>query len=278
MVRQRRFFISFGFLAVVVLLNLPLPAAMRIKSESLDNIAPFQNFMSLILLRAQDAFVSFLQAGKALGQKDEMLAEIADLRRELDSVRLLEKENAELRKQLGFAEKVKNKLVMCRIVARNDASGWWQTVRLDKGLQEGIAPDMAVVTMDGLVGKTTTVAQHSAEVLLISDPNCKVSCKFNNDEETFGVVRGQGVNMAGKHKIQVLYAAEPCQMDYIDKTRTINKGAEVRTSGLGGVFPEGLLVGRVSSVVMHRSGLYQQADITTAARLSDLKYVFVVVK
>ena len=67
-------------------------------------------------------------------------------------------------------------------------------------------------------------------------------------------------------------------MDYIPRDQKIFENDEVMTSGLGGVYPEGLVVGTVSRMDMDPSGLYQRADVVPSADLSDLRYVFVVLQ
>ena len=74
----------------------------------------------------------------------------------------------------------------------------------------------------------------------------------------------------------MLFAVQPCRMDYIEKDAPLVVGEKVITSGLGGVYPKGLAVGRVVGSELDRSGLYQRAKIAPAADLRDLKYVFVV--
>ena len=76
----------------------------------------------------------------------------------------------------------------------------------------------------------------------------------------------------------MLYAPSPCRMDYISREDEIWGHDEVVTSGLGGVFPEGLLVGYVKKVDIDPSGLYQRADVIPAAELGKLRYVFVVLQ
>jgi rod shape-determining protein MreC len=112
-------------------------------------------------------------------------------------------------------------------------------------------------------------------VLLITDPACRVACKLPRTE-AFGIVRGSGVAVNGEVNLEVLCAVRPCRVDYLPKDDVILKDDEVLTSGLGGVYPEGLLVGYVTRMATAQSGLYQSADLMPAADMGALKYVFVV--
>ena len=193
-----------------------------------------------------------------------MAAELVRLRDEVRDLRTLEKENNELREALEFARHSDRKLVPCEVIAR-DLTGWWQTIRLDKGSAEGVASGMAVITSDGLVGRTVSVSARTCDILLISDAGCKVSAQIARTG-SFGIVSGSGPSGAGQAS---------CQIDFINKNTPILAGDEVITSGLGGVFPSGLLIGYVDKVYTDKTGLYQKADIIPKADLGALTYVFV---
>ena len=276
--RVRTYLICVILLAVLILLNLPMPTSMYIKTGSRGNLAPFQNLMSFFLMKIPRTMASFVDSGKALGEQQKMMEEIANLRQEIQGMKALEADNKDLREQLGFRSISKRKLVLCEVVARGDASGWWQTITLNRGSEDGIRPGMAAVTTDGLIGRTTETARRTCDVLLITDPNCKVGCKLVRTG-AYGIVRGGGVAAIGATKLEMFCAAaQPCSMDYISKEHPALQGDEVVTSGLGGTYPAGLLLGRVEGARIDPSKLFQQADIVPAAQLSSLKYVFVAVE
>ena len=146
---------------------------------------------------------------------------------------------------------------------------------MDKGSDNGIMADMAVITPKGLIGRTTEVSRHTATVLLISDPTCRVSCKLARTG-AFGIMRGGGVSVGGEPELVLFCTPRSLRMDYISKDQKIFESDKVITSGLGGVYPEGLPIGIVARMDMDPSGLYQRAEIVPDADLSDLRYVFVV--
>lgn len=265
------------FLALVILLNMPVPASLRIKSVSRDIYMPFQNVMWQLIGRGRAGLSALGGIHKVMQRGQRLSAENANLNEELRKLRTMEQENRELRAHLGFKQRSSHKLVLCRVIGRGDASGWWQTIRLNKGRKHGLRPNMAAITTDGLVGRTRTVSHYTSEVLLITDPNCRVSCRFERTE-AFGVARGSGVAMNGDMNMEMLCAVKPFRVDYIAKGHHIFKGDRVVTSGLGGLFPEGLLVGRVTRAGLDESGLYRRATVEPAADVGALKHVFVVVE
>jgi rod shape-determining protein MreC len=120
------------------------------------------------------------------------------------------------------------------------------------------------------------VSGQTCDVLLVSDRNFKASVRFEQ-EGSFGVLHGGGVSLRGAHKLGVFCAPLPFQVDYVRKDLAIRPGETVTTSGLGGTFPAGLVVGRVTGVAADETGLYQIAEVTPAADLARLREVLVVV-
>lgn len=275
--RERRLLFWLIVLAVVVLLNLPPPAVLRSAAEVRDGMEPFQNTLSLVVSRARRLFSGIGRTGRIIEEKQALEIKVAELEHRLRRLEHFETENETLRRQLGFSILSPRKLMLCEVIARGDMSGWWQTVRLNKGLSSGIASGMAVMTADGLIGRTIEVSERTCDVLLITDPNCKVACRTARDG-AFGIMRGAGVRLGGRPALEMLTTARPAEMNYISTVHDIREGDVVLTSGLGGVFPEGLPVGRVGKVRMHASGLYRQADVIPAARMDSFRYAFVVLE
>ena len=263
-------------LAVVVLLNLPLPVASGLAGGTRDGMVPFQNVFGFLVNRGRAATLILFRAGHAAGERQEMLREIATLRHELRRLQIIETDNVTLREQLGFKQRQKHKLLLCEVVSRGDTTGWWQAVRLNRGARDGVKPNLAVITTEGVLGRTMAVSLGTCDVLLLSDPNSKVACKFSRTS-AIGIVKGLGVDLSGDSRLEMLSSVRPCHMDYISKDHETFEGDEIVTSGLGGVFPEGLVMGRVMRSGPDPSGLYQRAEVSPSANLTAFRYAFVVV-
>jgi len=262
-------------LLLIIVLNLPVRVRNGVKSSTRENYVPFQSVKSLMASGIRDTFTSIAKARKILRENGEVQMELAVMREEQRNYEKLQAENEKLRKLAEFSSREKHKLILCEVMARNDVSGWWHVIRLNKGLKSGIKPDMAVITMEGLIGRTIEVSDTTSDVLLLTDPTCKVSCRFA-DKDLFCIVTGGGVSGKGNAGLEMLSAREPLCMDYLSGNAGIEVGDEVVTSGLGGVYPEGLPVGKVSETFVDDRALYQRASVEPHARLSFLRYVFVV--
>jgi rod shape-determining protein MreC len=256
---------------------LPLRIAQEIKSVLSDVCAPFETFISRTRLFIDDVHAVTSDAIQSGNERKIMAGQIARLNLELQQVRGSERELTELRHQMGFkAERPDLNLLPCDVISRGNTSGWWETITLNRGSDDGVCVNLAVVTRDGVVGKTVAVSRKTCEVLLITDPNCKVVCEFSGPTRGFGIVQGRGVS-SEQQVLQMLYGQPQGNMTFIDRDFAVGEGVEIVTSEISGIFPQGLKVGRVVQSSLDASKLYRRAVIVPAADLQNLRYVFVVV-
>lgn len=252
-------------LALFLLLNLPEKFVVNFKLYLREGLYPLQKTLVYFYTQGKGCINIIYDVGNAICRNQELLAELTWLRSQLRDLKALEAENSLLRERLFFAQKANKELIASEIIGR-DISGWWQYIILGSGFSHGVQPNCAVITCDGLIGKTTKVSAQTTEVILICDPACKVSAYLPRTG-AFGVLQGRGVSWNGRAS---------CRLYFINKDLQIKEGDEVVTSGLGGIFPKGLLIGYIDKIFEDRSGLYQYADIVLKADLGQLSYVFII--
>ena len=250
---------------LLAVLNLPASVTQGVKDGVREFLSPMQEAARGFIRSVREGFSSVRGLGGLVTENQRMTAEVARLQSEVRDLKALERENEQLRRALNFASRAQRDLIPAEVIARS-RDGWWQTLRLNKGAAAGVAPDQPIISIDGLVGKVASVSGRTADVLLLSDPTCRVAAQILRTG-TFGVVAGRGPSWEG----QVI-----CRMEFINKNTQILPGDEVVTSGLGGIFPKGLLIGYVDKVYTDRSGLYQYADVISKAELGTLQYVFAI--
>jgi rod shape-determining protein MreC len=119
---------------------------------------------------------------------------------------------------------------------------------------------MAVAAADGVVGRVIEVFPNAAKVLLITDPNSGVDVIVQR-------TRAQGI-MEGRIE-------ESCILKYVKKSDDVQVGDRIITSGLGGIFPKGLLAGKVTKVERKRPGIFQAVEVDPTADLSRLEEVLI---
>lgn len=232
--------------------------------------AGFYQMISPFLTTGSSLEKQITSVRKGLKSLEELEKDNAQLRVENralsatnQALRDVEREVNRLRLALAYREQSVFKLVPAEVVTR-DASTWWRTVTINRGQRDGIETDMAVVTDQGLVGKTTTVSDSISIVLLVSDENCRVAANVEGTREQ-GIVSGERV--AG--------ALTPVlNLNFLSKRANLQPGQKIYSSGVGGVFPSGLLVGTVKEFKVR--DLDGQARLTPAVDLAKLEDVFVV--
>ena len=185
------------------------------------------------------------------------------LRATNEALRDVEREVNRLRHALNYRQRSEFKLVPAQIITRDSAT-WWRTITINRGREDGVESDMPVLTDEGLVGKITTVSANISVILLVSDENCRVAATVEGTREQ-GIVTGQRVAGA---------VAPMLDLNFLSKQADLKPGQKVYTSGVGGVFPSGLLVGTVQTFRVRE--LDGQALLAPAVDLARLEDVFVV--
>lgn len=274
--RDRNYFLWVALATFfLVLLNLPPAVSSALRSFFRESIATYQGGITRLMSRLHQTSSAVGSLADVARERDRLEREASELRARVRSLESLDRENRELRGQLDYKQRAPLKTVACEVIARDDGYGWWQTLRLDKGREDGLSENMPVITPDGVVGRTTEVSGQTCDVLLISDRSFKASVRFEQDG-SFGILHGGGVSLRGVHNAEVLCVPGTIRVDYLRKDLEIKPGELVVTSGLGGIFPPGLVVGRVVRMTPDETGLYQHGEIEPAADLGRLQQVLVV--
>lgn len=203
--------------------------------------------------------------------KKGLQKEIEQLNRELAEVKTdgqisgdVEAENQKLRELLELKESYSTGWVtVAAEVTGREADNWYEKITINKGSSDGISEGMAVVDQNGLIGKIVNVTAHTSQVLLIIDSTGSLGGMMQKSSIQ-GVLQGIG---GGKGLIN---------MTKLPYNADIQLNDVVVTSGVGGVFPAGLLVGTVVKVNTSADGLSKEAIIEPYADFNDIQFVLVV--
>jgi rod shape-determining protein MreC len=195
-------------------------------------------------------------------ENEALQRELHELKLKVNRLREADLANQRLRALLNFKKSIATPLLPAELVAF-DPSGWFQTILIDKGSNDGVAQDMAVVSAEGLMGRVIGVSSRHAKVLLIVDANSAVDALIQRSRVR-GVLVGLGRDL--------------CLLKYVQRNEDVQVGDRVISSGMGGVFPKGLLLGTVQEVVRGSSGLFQRVEVEPAANFSRLEEVMVVIQ
>ena len=190
---------------------------------------------------------------------------------QVDRIDSLTAENAELRKQL---EATKEELdidytindyeyLNATVISRN-ISYWYNTITIDKGTYNGVEVDMVVVNSDGLIGKVVSTTTFTSDVKLLttSDTNNKISIAVSTqNKKLYGLIKDYNYNN------------NYLEVEGISNTESVSIGDLVYTSGLGGVFPSGILIGKVSEITTDEYDLAKIINVSPIADFDDINYV-----
>lgn len=179
------------------------------------------------------------------------------LERRLIEMEELRKENERLRELLQFKKEFPWKAIPARVIGR-DLAPWRRTIVIDKGTRDGVRKRMAVVCSQGLVGRVVEAGPLSARVILLLDPESRVSTLLQGSRD-LGVAEGQGATWL--------------RMTHLDREATVQVGDRVVTSGLGGVYPKGIPIGVIEMVGTEKEGLELFASVRPFVDFSKLEEV-----
>jgi rod shape-determining protein MreC len=176
-----------------------------------------------------------------------------------------EQEARRLRRMLTFKETFGGSLRAARVVARGVVPDQFRivSIRIDVGDEE-IAKGMPVVTFDGLVGQIYRVVGSYSEIMLSVDRTSHVPVVVQRNGAQ-GILRGTGE-----------LDRYTCEVEYLLRSDEVREGDQLFTSGVGGKFPEGVLVGRIATVQRENYGLFQKVTVEPAVNFSRVHEVFVI--
>ena len=242
-----------------------------------DANAPYGRF-ALAFRELVSGTVAALRDSVEIRRQNAALAsEVDDLRARLLFHDEMQRENTSLKRALKL--QTANHAMLCaEVVSRGGASGWWNLVRISKGAKDGVTRNCAVISTEGLVGRVVETSADTADILLLTDVNSKVSCYLEGTAAgARGILTGGGIFKPGD-EVELMHVIEPMSLAYLNKEMDIAKGARVITSGLGGVYPAGIPVGEVVSSIHDSTKLYQSASIAPYVDFASLSRVFVILR
>lgn len=194
-----------------------------------------------------------------LGQYQKILYEVQELR----------KENTKLMAVLDKSKSIRDYTPIHSTVIARSPENWFKQVTIDKGTQDGVKKDMAVITAEGMIGKIQSTSQFTSTVLLLNgfDRSNRIAVNVHltdDEEDARGFILGYS-----EERNQLL-------LEFTEYYDEIPEDEFVFSSGLGGVFPDGLEIGRIDEVSTDQYGLTQIAYVQPSANLNDLRHVIVI--
>lgn len=250
-------------LLVIVFLRLPGETMGRVKLAISGLFLPLFGLTGSVhelATESRDAFVT----------KEQLTRQNEALRHENDQLKIrlqqdigVWNENLRLRGLVGWPRQTPWKLHLGRVIGR-DPANWWRTLQIDLGSRDGIKPNEAVLTSEGLVGRVQSVGQTRSQVILLGNPDLRVAAAVQNGET--GIINSSSSSPQEDNMVD---------MDYLSGSSTVRPGQNVFTSGEGGVFPPNIPIGKVVDLRSKEYGLATEARVKLWADLGALQEVWV---
>ena len=258
-----------GGIVTLLLITFSLTVGSNIVSQGVNDVT---NILGRMLAYPANSVNDFMESISNLTntyQENQTLKQKVETIYELEvQLNDLKKDNEKMKEALKLQDTLNDyTLINATVIARNPDT-WRDIVTINKGANDGLIPQMSVMSDNGLVGKVLDVNPTSARVALLSNSDntlVRVAAMIQGEKESiYGTLTGYD------HEKNILI------MSQIQATQEIKVGDKVVTSGLGGVSPSSLYIGTVEEVAMDRFGLYKEVRIKPAADTNDVRYVTVV--
>lgn len=271
--RKRLFTILIGFIILVGLIGFSLREREELSAVEQffqDTVGMLQQIIHVPVAYTTNIFSNIDDVKNVYKENQKLKEQLARYQKTLYEAQELRKENKEL---MALIDKTDTDSIMdyqtiqAAISARSPEQ-WFNQVTINKGKQDGVESNMAVIAGEGMVGKIQSVSQFTSTVLLLNgfDRSNRISVNVNisdQDADASGFILGFDEER------------EALLLEFTEYDGEITKGEFVFSSGLGGVFPKGLEIGEILEVTTDQYGLTQVAYVEPTADLYNLNHVLV---
>jgi rod shape-determining protein MreC len=244
-------------------LNFRTPNKMDVLQRSVtETVSPPIRLFGWLFSYLEQFFKDYIWLKNLRGENESLKREIAELQSKVTSYQEAYVENQRLRRLLDFKTTTMTETIPAQVIV-HDLTGWFQTLMVDKGFRDGVAPDMPVVNDEGLIGRVLDVSDRYSRVLLITDQGSSVDA-VDQRNRVRGILCGKDAN--------------GCLLKYIRGNLDIKEGDLVISSGKDGIYPKGLRLGVVRAVFKDPVDLFQKIEVKPLVRLSALEEVLIVTR
>ncbi len=227
-----------------------------------DISSQLQGYLSEPFTKLRLIWKSYLELKNVKEENQILKLQLAELQQEITTYREALIENRRLKKLLNIKRKLNKKSIVGRIVGI-DIATWHSILTINIGKTDGVNLNAPVLSQGGLVGRIIEVGLHYSKVMLITDYNSRVAVIVQRNRAR-GILKGIG--------------EKGCILDYVKKGIDVQTGDLIITSGIDGIFPKGLQVGRVSSIEpQDNMELFQHIKVEPSVDLDSIEEVLVLI-
>ena len=248
---------------IIFSLNFKSPEKMSFfRKIVLEAVVPLECAIDSVFSSVAGAWERYILLVGLERKNKELEAENASLARDVSNYREMSLDCARLREITNMKDDFKFTTVAARVVGRNRSS-IFKTLLINKGTADGIRTGFPVMGTEGVAGRIIETSKNASKVLLLVDYNSNIDVLVQRNR-CQGVLRGCG--------------RSGCELKYVQRSEDVRTGDTVVSSGLAGVFPKGLFVGKVGVVEKEETGLFQKITVHPAIDITRLEEVLVILK
>lgn len=267
---SNKYFIIMLIVTILLIVTMIFSVNNSYETTAADNIIvkitmPIQKLVYGASSNVRGFFEHFGDIYELKNENKELKSNISSLKSEIEKYKVYKTENDRLRSMLGLKDTYKNFELESANIIGKDSTRWFLSLTIDKGTDNGIEMSDTVITPDGLVGHISDLGKDWARITTILD-----------SQSTVAVVVERTTDLATVDGDIDLSEKGMCKMTYIPKDSTLTVGDIAKTSGLGGVFPKGINVGKIMEIHPENQGVSQYAEILPSVDFNKIYEVFVI--
>ncbi len=228
-------------------------------------LGPLQRLSLSLSSSATEFFETIIMADDISKENEQLREEIRNLREMMVDFETYKAENEQYRQFLELKEKNPDFVFEAAMVIGRDPTDYFYSFTIDKGTLDGIKVSDPVLTPDGLVGRVSEVSYTDSKVVTLLNPGIDVGA-FDGRTRDTGIITGD----------LALAMQSMTKLTYLSRDSSASAGDIITTSGIGGTFPKGLIIGTIADVKAEQSGISLYAEIVPAADIARVSDVFVI--
>lgn len=228
-------------------------------------LTPVETQIAKLFNPIKEYFVSIKEAKEIKKQNSELKAENIELQSKVKSIEEYKRENDRLQKLLSISEEMTESETVAAKVIAYEPDNWFTYITINRGTASGIEISDAVITADGLLGQVADAGKNWAKVSTIINSESSSGVRIVRNGE-IGIVEGDSS----------LSKVQKCKLGYLVANASVMPGDILETSGLGGIYPPGLKVGKIAEVAKDNIGRLDYAVVEPFVNFDELYEVLVI--
>ena len=226
----------------------------------LSLVSPFQELVSRSIRFTRDIWEHYFFLVSVAHENENLRKSLNQFVGKSNQWHEIDLANSRLRDLLNFQKAPTNKVVAAEVIGK-DPSSWFKTVIIDKGKSDGLQKGLPVVLPTGIVGQVIETAGHYSKVMLVTDRNSAVDALVQRSRAR-GIIKGE--------------SADQCRFEFVLRKHDVQIDDTVIASGLDGVYPKGLRIGRVADISQRNSDIFYEITVAPFVDYEKLEEVLVI--